>query len=167
MKILQIILASILLLSSCKETAQTLAKEQLIGSYEGVSSVYIPFASLNLGMKDLADIEEGTFRIIEDTITGMLYIENEDGNIYIENIRLTDDGPVFNVCKQEIKDDSGESHKINGVSLFEYDGNEYNGLFNNDSNLITLSYQSMIDFGHGFEKLELPAIIKFDYNKIK
>jgi len=169
MKILKLSIVSlIILLSSCAEVSKNVAKDQLLGVYQGKGTAFIQYSSLNIGVEDQTNVEKSSLKIIEDASTGIVYIKENDGesNIYIQNITLATNGSLFNIKPQKIKDNDGNIFEIDGENLFELEGINYDGMFDSDKKTLTFSYITILKTELDGTPVQIPASVTYEYQKL-
>lgn len=165
MRLLKLAIITITILSSCSGVRKELAKEQLIGAYKGKRTIVLQYSAVNPQVEDKIGVEEATIRIMEDKSTGAVFVK-ENSSFDLSSITLASNGILFSIRKQKAVESAGDFSIIEGVELFELEGNGYDGMLNTETNTLTFQYKSILEFEHEGIPVKIPAVATYDFKKL-
>jgi len=156
---------SILIFSSCGQIKKEVAKDQILGTYNGKVSVVIKLSLLNVGLEDQTKETKGPIYIIKDSKED-IFLRTGDGDLKISGLTLASNGAAFSIPHQKISLPDGTSGEIQGFQVTELDGVKYDGMYNSQSNTLNFGYDCVVKYNYSGQQLDLPMQCVYEFSKV-
>jgi len=165
-KILFAFLICSLIFSSCGQINKGVAKNQILGTYNGTVNIVVKYSLLNLGLADQTKEYKGPIYILKDSKENV-FLRTGDGDLKISGLTLAANGATFSIPNQKISSQDGINGEIEGFQVAYLDGVKYDGMYDSQSNKLIFGYVAITNYNYSGQNIDLSMICVYEFSKVQ